>query len=406
MKLTKFMCAAFAAAVALASCQKEQAGTQAPAENGELKSITVNLANVEMVAKSASTAGDLAGTSAVVTNFEVFFTNAAGDKFYKGLNANGTAMSHYFTTGVGLKTFHYLSAEVTRVIVVANLGQLSPAPTNVTELLANTGEIASMQEANIATLAMYGETSTLTPTGEHTAVHPANKVYSASVAIKPLVARLEVNTFGVKFSDATPGQNSAFTSVRIDKLAFDNYYPNAALTGAVSGERVRQEFVNFDDPVQLKNGQTTYFNGVNGSNWWGDVVDASLAVADVQSIILTRDVVNDEVTPSPAQTKTHALAGHYYAYHFFPTAATAYTQDGYPRLYLQVTSTNVQGDQATQYIMTKNFNGNAFTAFEAGKIYRVNYTFPDSLLEDPLICAEVDITVTPWTVVELTPDWN
>ena len=105
-------------------------------------------------------------------------------------------------------------------------------------------------------------------------------------------------------------------------------------------------------------------------------------------------------------TVENDVAGHYYAYHFFPTAATAYTQDGYPRLYLQVTSTNVQGDQATQYIMTKNFNGSAFTAFEAGKIYRVNYTFPDSLLEDPLICAEVNITVTPWTVVELTPDWN
>ena len=75
-------------------------------------------------------------------------------------------------------------------------------------------------------------------------------------------------------------------------------------------------------------------------------------------------------------------------------------------LYLQVTSTNNQGDKAVQYVMTKNFNGNGSEPFVAGKIYRVNFTFPDSLLEDPLICAEVTVDVVAWTVVELTPDWN
>jgi hypothetical protein len=57
--------------------------------------------------------------------------------------------------------------------------------------------------------------------------------------------------------------------------------------------------------------------------------------------------------------------------------------------------------------MTKNLKANdaVITNFEAGKIYRINYTFPDTLLENPLICADLTVTVVPWTVVAVTPEW-
>ena len=391
------MYAAFAAVIALVSCNKEPVASE-PEQQGDLKAVTINLSNVVPVAKSASTAGDLNDKKAVISNFQVFFTNAAGDKFYEGKNANGTAATHYFTRTAAVETFHFLSAEVTRVIVVANLGE-KKTPADVTELMALTANVADQQEPKMNELVMVGETSDLTETGDHTTTHPATKIYAANVSVKPLIARLEVNTFGVQFA-----KNSLFNSVKIDKLAFDNYFPKANLTGEVLEERERQEWVEYDDPVQLKNAQTTFFGSITGAEWYADLVDASLTEAGTQSVILARDAAvgtND----NPAQTKTHTLNGHYYAYHFFPTAAaTVHTANGYPRLYLQVTSTNNQGDEAVQYVMTRNFNGT--TAFEAGKIYRVNFTFPDSLLEDPLICADVTIDVVPWTVVELTPDWN
>lgn len=393
------MCAAFVAAMALVSCHKEPVATQ-PAQQGEMKAVTINLSNVETLAKSASTAGDLKGQKAVISNFQVFFTNADGDKFYKGKNANGTDAAHYFTRTAALETFHFLSAEVTRVIVVANLGA-EKAPANVAELMGYTTAVADQQEINMNNLVMFGEVTSLQETGDHTSTHPSTKIYRAEVEVAPLIARLEVNTFGVSFA-----KNSLFQSVTIDKLAFDNYYPQAKLSGAVLGERVRQEFAEYTDPTQLKNAQVTYFTRLLGTEWYADFVDASLTDSGIQTITVAREAATG-TEDSPAQVKTHPLDGHYYAYHFFPSAeATTYTANGYPRLYLQVTSTNNQGDKAVQYVMTKNFNGNGSEPFVAGKIYRVNFTFPDSLLEDPLICADVTVDVVAWTVVELTPDWN
>ena len=392
MKLTKFMCAAFAAAIALASCQKQD--TPATPEKGELKAVTVSLSNVVPVAKSVSTA-QLAETSAVITNYQVFFSNEDGSQFYKGKNADGTDAAHYNTAVTAPVTFHYLDAAVKKVYVIANFGS-EQNPENVTALEALVRTVASQQEDKLNELALYGKTETLTETGSHTDTHPATKVYAASVTVKPMVARVEVNTFGVSFA-----KNALFNSVRFDKLAFDNYFPEALVNGTVSGERVRQEFVNYNDAAQLKAAQKTYFDNLQGDSWFADLVDASLTESGVQDVKVTRPNAN-------AQTVDTKLDGHHYAYHFFPAAnATDFSKDGYPRLYAQVTSTDVQGNEAVQYVMTKNLKADdaVITNFEAGKIYRINYTFPDTLLENPLICADVTVTVAPWTVVAVTPEW-
>ena len=391
MKLTKFMCAAFAAAIALASCQKQE--TPAAAEKGELKAVTVSVNNV-MAVKSASTA-DLEDKAAVITNYQVFFSNQSGSQFYQGKNADGTNASHYLTSVTAPVTFHYLDAAVKKVYVIANFGaEQNPADVAALEALVRT--VASQQEDNITELALYGKAESLTETGAHTDTHPITKVYEASVTIKPMVARVEVNTFGVSFA-----KNALFNSVRFDKLAFDNYFPEALVSGTVSGERVRQEFVNYNDVAQLKAAQKTYFDGLQGDSWFADLVDASLTESGVQDVKVTRPNANAQVVDTE-------LTGHCYAYHFFPAAnATDFSKDGYPRLYAQVTTTDVQGYEAVQYVMTKNLKANdaVITNFEAGKIYRINYTFPDTLLENPLICADVTVTVEPWRVVAVTPEW-
>ena len=397
--MKKIMYAAFAAVIALASCNKEPVATEPAQEQGEMKAVTIDLSNVETLAKSTSTAGDLKGQKAVISNFQVFFTNTAGDKFFKGKNANGTDAAHYFARTADLETFHFLSADVTKVIVVANLGA-EQSPANVAALKAIVANVADQQEPKLNQLAMIGETEDLQYTGNHTDTHPQTRVFKASVSVKPIIARLEVNTFGVSFA-----KNSLFKSVTFDKIAFDNYYPQADLSGAVIGSIARQEFVNLNNAAELKAAQKTYFDARLGTEWYADILDANNTQDGTQPIIIARDAAAG-TADSPAQVKTQTLEGHRYAYHFFPSAAaTAYNNDGYPRLYLQVTSTNNQGETAVQYVMTKNLKAAEFNYFEAGNIYRVNCTFPDSLLEDPLICADVTIDVVAWHVVELTPEW-
>ena len=398
--MKKIMCAAFVAAMALVSCHKEPVATQS-AQQGEMKAVTINLSNVETLAKSTSTAGDLKGQKATLSNFQVFFTNTLGDKFYKGKNANGTDAAHYFTRTAALETFHFLSAEVTRVIVVANLG-VEKAPANVTELMGYTTAVADQQEINMNNLVMFGEVTSLQETGDHTSTHPSTKIYRAEVKVKPLIARVEVLTFGVNFA-----KNSLFKSVQFDKLAFDNYFPNARLDGTVSGERIRQEFVNLTDPVALKSAQSSFFSAMTGASWNGDLIDASQAEANIQPVSVAREIPSDPAADSPAQEKSQTLSGHRYAYNFFPVAAaTTFEANGYPRLYVQVTATNNQDVATPHYIMTRNFTSEtSFTGFMAGNIYRVSLVFPDSLLSEPLICTDVNIDVVPWDVVELTSEW-
>ena len=371
MKTFRIMCAALVAAMTLASCQKEQAGK----DNGpqQPKTITISLSNVQTPVKSFN-APVQDGTTATVNNFQVFFANAAGDEFYKGLAADGTEMDHYITVNTSAdltQTFHFVDPNVEQVLVVANLSDSEATYADVATLKAQVIEIASQQDVDDLVLFGYDDSLEASSEDHESAHHPSN-VYTAAVEIAPLVARIEIVNFKTIFP-----VNSAFKSVTVNQIAFNDYYTKADLTGAVSS--VPADHVDEDiEAATVYN----YLDGLTGTPWSDDKLEATM-------------------TPA-ANTATFA-DGKVYAYNFFPVAATLGTEAGYPQLVIGAESKDVQDKTVRQFLSTKSFS-NVASGFEPGKVYKVAFTFEATKLENQLKCVEMTVTVKEWTVVNVTPN--
>lgn len=368
MKTLKLMCAALVAAVALAGCQKEDSGK----DNGskQPKSITISLSNVKVPAKSLQNQVQN-GTAAKVNTYQVFFANAAGTAFYEGLAADGSEVEHFITVNDPAtdltKTFHFVDPAVEQVLIIANFDTEQTFAT-VTDLKAAAVTVASQQ--NVDKLILFGEDTALTSlSGDHSSEHQASNVYEAEVEIAPLVARLEVVNFSTAF-----GTNPAFESVTVNKIAFNDYYTTAHLSGAVEArENTEIDAANV----------YTYLGSLNGTSWAYDNLTAVM-------------------TPL-AETATFA-DNKVYAYNFFPVAGTTGTEEGYPQLIIGASALDKQGNTVQQYLDTESFNGVAAPGFEPGKVYRVQFAFSVDNLENQLKCVEVTVTVKEWTVVSVTPN--
>ena len=370
MKGSRFMCAAMAAAVSFAACQKSPVAAVSEPEDG-FKRVVVKVGN--SLSKSAAT-GAVSGM-VTINDFQVFFADAEGN-LHKGMNADGTAASHFLAAGDEAE-FHYLSMSVEKVIVVANYFDA------VNTTLSTTGDIMALPldvdtQQNPSDLALFGQAELTNPTTDET-THPKTTAYTATVEVKPLVARMEVRTFGVQFGAHASG-NTLFSSVKVNNVAFDNFYQTTDFKGALDGLKA----LNPGEPYVFGEGK-----------WYLD------------KVVKTPGVGAEEVELTPANN-VHELPQSYYAYHFFPNPeASVYSADGYPRIYLGVSTTNLVGDKADQQIMTKTFKegGNAF-AFEPGHIYQIDLTFPDTMLATEMACADVEITSTEWTVVTPQTGWD
>ena len=122
MKLSKFMCAAFAAAMVLAGCNKEN---ETPVDDGSngFKSVTLKLENVA-AALTKLPSEDYIGNSdnVYLSSFQVFFSD--GTNLFEAYNVDQSAPAETFfklpddlTT---IKQFHYLPHAVNEVLVIGN----------------------------------------------------------------------------------------------------------------------------------------------------------------------------------------------------------------------------------------------------------------------------------------------
>ena len=97
------------------------------------KSVSIDLSNVIPVTRGAGQ--EVEDNSKVsLTDLQVFFTD--GTTLYKGKTIEGTEATHYFSNKSNFddradKVFHFLPAEVNKVIVVGNNGSQINASTYV-----------------------------------------------------------------------------------------------------------------------------------------------------------------------------------------------------------------------------------------------------------------------------------
>lgn len=377
MKGLRFMCAAMAAFVAFAACQK----SSVPSDKAGYKSIVVKLDNV---LTKAPASGIVEGSAVAINNFQVFFADASG-KLHKGMNPAGEVTRHYFDLSNMHELangFHYLSTDVNKVVVVANYFTAEDETlTTVDDIKALPLNVEGQQDP--ANLAMIGEeVFPDTPTRIDETTHPKTEVYAVDVTVAPLVARIEVRRLGVEFGSHASG-NTLFTGVEVKNVAFDNFYLTTDFTGALSGK------------PQGTNPDTKFDFNISG--WYTDKAVQNPG-KDNEAVVLT---------PSSPVVKYEQ---NYLAYHFFPnTAAADYTADGYPRLFLQVTTTNHVGEPSVldpQQVMTKTFTDeNGAVVFKPGNIYKIDLVFPDSLISTELRCADITVKSTPWMVYTPSTNW-
>ena len=389
MKLTKLMLSAFAAAAALVACNKVE--TETP-ENTSLKSVKLSFENVIMTKGLAGNKIN-AGDPVVVNNFKIILTDASLSQEYGAKkDASGTEDAVFYFSGETLSAtpyeFHYVDHKVTKVIAVANMGDIT-----LEQLKAYTESIANQQDQT--KLILCGEAA-LAPTGEthgDVASSKYTEVYSATVALKPVISRFEVDGFVVNFSTPTP----KFNKIAVTDIAFDHYYPNVKFSTTGGTFKAVADGEHIKNPASYEN-EAEVFGWLTNSattGWYVDRFEADKVVMVPDDAATTTVFENRADTPKP-------LAYHFFAGDQVPTMVIKVLADGNPA-----------------YVYTSAFRSNTnnqvISTLEPGMIYRMSakgvvdqtggsVPMPDDF--DPLKrCLDIKVQVEPWVVELITPEF-
>lgn len=394
MKLSKLMLSAFAAAVAMVACNKVE--TDVP-ENTSLKTVKLSFENVIMTKGEAGNKIN-AGDPVQVNNFKIILTDASYSSEYAAYDVTGQIPATFYFTGETLAAgpkdyeFHFVDHKCTRVIAVANMGDVALA-----QIKAFTENVGNQQKQEA--LVLWAD-SPLTATGEthQVADHPGEttgkytEVFEAELALKPTISRFEVDGFVVDF-----GSTPKFNKIEVTDIAFDHYYPSMAFTTAggsfsAVAQGTHTKYVNNPDS------QSDVFNWFNNAatvGWFRDTFQADEVVMVPDDPATTTVYENRADTPKPL------------AYHFF-------AGDVVPTMYIKLLA-----DGNPAYVYTDNFiskqTNTALTQIEPGKIYRMSAAgevdqtggsipIPEDL--DPIKrCLDITVSVEDWVVELITPEF-
>lgn len=377
MKLTKLMLSASIAALALVSCNKQDATPEAPKR---LKTVEISLENVALTKGLAGPKIE-AGDAVILKDFKIFLTDGSGNEYTaKVVDGSADAQTYWSTvdlaSGAIEASFHYVDPNCTRVVAVGNLGaDLTFAEYKA---LANL-KVDDQQEQDA--LVLYDVKDLVKASGQHTDTNVngmtyVSDVYEAALVLTPRISRFEVDGFTVKFNT-----EPKYQTINITQLAFQNYYPETSvITGVESGTLINH-IANLADQSEVYNWLDTPATGT--TPWYRDYFDLTITPAAA-----TKD------TPQPL------------AYHVFSSTET-------PVMVIKLLA-----DGQPAYLYSKGFyktDGTQVTEFEEGKIYRMSAkgevendgTIPiDEDDIDPMDrCLEITVDVVDWAVELVYPEF-
>ena len=322
-----------------------------------------------------------------MNNLKIFLTDAAGNLYDDAKTENGTQTAKYYWTkeelagGIPEAKFHYVSPNCTKVIAVANCGDID---------FADLGNINIENEQNAQELSLYAADDLLEEAGQHTDQNEngttyLSNVYKAELMLAPRVSRFEVDGFRVNFD----ANNPKYQTVEVLDLAFQNYYPTTALaTGTETGELVN----HMPDLANQTNVYNWFNDNTKAAAWYWD---SFAALEDITPSSPVADIKDTEGNKTPL------------AYHVFASDAT-------PVMVIRLLA-----DGQPAYIFSKHFrltDGTPVTSFEEGKIYRMSAegevsgsdgSIPiDEEDIDPMDrCLDITVTVQNWTVDLVYPEF-
>ena len=366
MKIKSLLLMSLVASMGFVSCNNEEPTPVEPQDQTP-KSVTIKLPNME---QTRATGDAIANNSKVaLTNFKVFFLDGSGKEVTVPTYNNEAQKVYYQSTdaewGGDVKelTYHFLPASTEKVVVVGNIGDVE-----YSTLATRVDDVPNDAPAH-PSYPLYGESALAKGSAADDAGH-AN-VYTATVNLTPRVSRFEI--YGFEYL------GTKYTSVSLKKIALNHYYVQN----------------NFTTMAPVDGGKV--WATIDNSNAWDWVSAAATPWADELSVSLApseRKYVDG--TTLPADATGEGATG-------IITYGLAHVADkaNNPELILTLEGTN--GATATPLYLKGTFTHE--DAFNAGKIYRVLFSFTDADFEQPERCVELSVTVANWVVVPVTPEF-
>lgn len=375
MKVKSFLLTALAASMTFVACDNKDD------EMGQLdntpKSVSIDLSNVIPVTRGAGQ--EVEDNSKVsLTDLQVFFTD--GTTLYKGKTIEGTEATHYFSNKSNFddradKVFHFLPAEVNKVIVVGNNGSQINASTYVN--LKKDLIIAEQQ--NPTDLDLYKEVELTSVSGQDEAGHP---LYKAKVVLEPRVSRIEIGKF--EYTAPTQGQRK-YKSIEVQQVMLNNYFGKADRQGGTASD-----IQNSD----INPGSIFGLFETAADAWYNDEFTSTESPATTLPLV----TLDENTQYKHSYEKGNVRP----AYHFFPKDNNI-GNTNHPQVLVKLIGTTNEGTKVPLYLATSTFTP-AVTA-DFAKIYVMNFAFSDEDLDNPQKCVEVTVDVMSWDVVPVTPEF-
>lgn len=354
--MKKYFIAALSLA-ALVACSKDELPVD-PVLDSSQKSVSISIANMASDTRAAGgeTTPATADTKASTTMDKVYilFADAAG----KIIDVKSGL------TGTGPFVFHKVSALATQVAAVGNV---------TTENTPEVGDYLSTYEtlwktedvdAAYTDLVVYAEPDTMTRNGDATCTdeHTGETypLYSASITIKPYMARIEISQIScTNFG----GANVGYDAIGVTGMTLAG--GDVTNSGDTSGKPYTFTLGSFASDTALMAGSTT------------DYVLKPVTTGDAEKLTADTDKVwSWNIVPQKVSNLTTGLY---------------VSGDGY------TTSVPVREVVINSY----KTGSTDIESFAGGNIYQfaINFSYNNIEAVDDYLCANVTVSIDPWTIV-------
>lgn len=359
---------------------------------------------------------------AVIGSGKLFFINASGSSIYqRELTATEiTALANTSTTpGNHTVTITGVPNTATTLFFIANIktsaGTSFPMADGTTSADARL-RIDKLQ-ANATNVPMSGQSGTF--------VQGSGNQYSASVVLTPMVARVELGQITCQNQNGAgqPPVTADITGYKLSGVFVNNTRQDVLLSGLP---------YLVGAPIDIKNqagwatSWATYFTSANTSfpyyiggspagpaDWVSNALSTYCSPTGAAALSFYPDPTNGSTSTNPAVTPKRA-----WGYQVCPsTTVPAGSSADVPHLILKLTEVTYVDNPlglTTQYITVNKYKddqGNPVSEFKKGNVYRIqNLIFTQNeATNQPYeknITVTATVSVAPWVINNLTPDWN
>lgn len=363
------------AALSMAACSNND---EIPGMNNDgTKSVSLRL---DGLATSSRAIGDAQKAGQIaLSNLTVYFTDGTNILAKKSLSTANTAEWDELT-GEG-HVFHQLPSAVSQIQIVGNSTGKTIKEGTVADLKASVLEAAGEQEFTNVTL--FGEDTSLESQAPKVSDDHTDDVLKAEVPLSPLVARFEIGN--IACTDLGTGPVKQFDLSVIGLMDFNS---GVTLAGTASGTEYTLDNV-LEPGSQAVQDKVIFGEADENAGWAWDKISGA--------------TINTTTPWNPGVSGDKK-----FVYQFIPNKL-ANGKMAQVKLVLDNVKWTDGTNNPFNSVVTAKFqkDGVDLTAFQAGKIYTVDYQFRGENVgpwnPDDVKCVQINVTVANWEVVALTP---